>query len=1159
MRNNFLPYLEIPRNVGRSLRFLIDTGANKNYITPELVPDCSIVTGPHQKIRNLSGEHCIDQYTYVNPFVNFRKDLPNLKFFLFRFHDYFDGLIGYESLRTIGAVIDTASNTLAINNDVIPLKKKFPTKEQLNFHESETLVKDFPVRIKEGDFLLEHDIMLGPEIVIPSGVYNAHDGLATFPLMNLSNKPTEVCIDNEAIFTELLNFEELASEQPYKEERKGKLNLKENIRTDHLNTEEEEKLFKVLNQVPEVFYRNDDKLTFTNAVRHTIHTKDELPVYSKSYRYPFCHREEVQRQIIQMLDQGIIRHSNSPWSSPIWIVPKKTDASGIKKWRLVIDYRKLNQKTTDDRYPIPNITDILDKLGRCQYFSTLDLASGFHQIQVHKKDIPKTAFSVEGGHYEFVRMPFGLKNAPATFQRVMDNVLREHIGVRCLVYMDDIIIYSTSLQEHLVNLKKVLETLRKYNFKIQLDKCEFLQKEVAFLGHVVTPEGVKPNPDKISAIQNWPLPKDETELRGFLGVVGYYRKFIKDLAKIAKPLTQTLRKGEKIEHTNEFVSTFNRLKNILTSSHVLQYADYDKRFILTTDASNFALGAVLSQGPIGRDRPIAFASRTLTKTEENYSAIEKELLAIDWACKYFRPYLFGRKFTLFTDHKPLTYALNLKTPNDRLIRMKLRLEDFDYEIQYKPGKQNVVADGLSRIVHQEVHLNEQDTSSSSSSDEESDDETVHSADSDAGQLIKMTEKPINSFRNQIVIQKGDANEERYESVFPGINRRTLTRATFGVPAAVRIFRDYMHPSRVNCILCPEEWLNILQVTYRNHFSRAKSFKVILTQTILQDVRSEEEQDKLIEDTHDRAHRGIEDNYRIISRQFYFPKMKIKVTKFINLCHTCLENKYERNPYKPKYVYTPIPEKPLDILHVDLFISSPNIFITAVDKLSRYAILIPIKSRSIPDVKKGITKLFTTFGSPKMIVCDNEAAFKSIELRGLLQRLDIEIYFTPSDHSEVNGIVERFHSTLSEIFRCIQNKYQDLTNKEIYKIATSLYNTTVHSATKLKPLEVFFGIKEGEERPLNLQRILENRNEMFDEITQRLEKYQKEVIDRHNKTRVEEPNFETGDTVYNRVSGIPNKRKRKFKLQNVRHNRRRTVIDNRNIKIHKSKLKRKRKT
>ncbi|GJQ85498.1 hypothetical protein Trydic_g17524 [Trypoxylus dichotomus] len=220
-----------------------------------------------------------------------------------------------------------------------------------------------------------------------------------------------------------------------------------------------------------------------------------------------------------MLEDGIIRPSQSPWSSPIWIVPKKLDASGQQKWRIVIDYRKVNEKTIDDRYPLPNINDILDKLGRCNYFTTLDLASGFHQIELQPDPIPKTEFKVENGHYEFVRMPFGLKDAPATFQRVMDNVLKDLQNKICLVYMDDIIVFSTRLQEHVSSLREVFTNLRNAGLKIQLDKSEFLCKSVEFLGHVVTPEGVKRNPKKIEAIKRFPIPKTAKEIKSFLGLV----------------------------------------------------------------------------------------------------------------------------------------------------------------------------------------------------------------------------------------------------------------------------------------------------------------------------------------------------------------------------------------------------------------------------------------------------------------------------------------------------------------------------------------------------------------------------------------------------------------------------------------------------------------
>ncbi|EEZ99857.1 Retrovirus-related Pol polyprotein from transposon 17.6-like Protein [Tribolium castaneum] len=250
----------------------------------------------------------------------------------------------------------------------------------------------------------------------------------------------------------------------------------------------------------DIFYCENLPLTFNNQIKHYIRTKDNNPIFTKTYRYQEIHKEEVRKQINSMLTQGIIRPSTSPWSSPIWIVKKKLDASGKKKWRLVVDYRQLNEKTVNDKYPLPNITDILDKLGKSIYFTTLDLASGFHQVQMNPDDIEKTAFSTENGHYEYLRMPFGLKNAPATFQRVMDNILREIQNEKYLVYLDDIIIFSTSLEEHIVRLKDVFEKLRNANFKIQLDKSESLRKEVAYLGHIITPEGVKPNPEKIKAI-----------------------------------------------------------------------------------------------------------------------------------------------------------------------------------------------------------------------------------------------------------------------------------------------------------------------------------------------------------------------------------------------------------------------------------------------------------------------------------------------------------------------------------------------------------------------------------------------------------------------------------------------------------------------------------
>lgn len=329
---------------------------------------------------------------------------------------------------------------------------------------------------------------------------------------------------------------------------------------------------------------------------------------------------------------------------------------------------------------------------------------------------------------------------------------------------------------------------------------------------------------------------------------------------------------------------------------------------------------------------------------------------------------------------------------------------------------------------------------------------------------------------------------------------------FDEPTILRIFREKMVFKRENCILCPETLMNSIQNVYKNYFSRAKTLRIKMSQSMLQDLRTPEEQNQVVEETHERAHRGVMENLKVIQKEFYFPKMKKKIETFIDLCTVCKKAKYDRRPYKIEFAQTPIPRKPLDILHVDLYISQPNIFISAVDKFSRFGILISIKSRSIPDVRKGLLKLFSTYGTPKLLVSDNEPAIKSIEIRGLLQSLNVETYFTPADRSEVNGIVERFHSTLSEIYRCVETKYATLSQKERFFICVNLYNATIHSVTNLKPREIFYGIKDGQERSLDMDLMIQNRDKIFDEVILQLEKKQDEMREYHNQKREKEPDL-----------------------------------------------------
>lgn len=470
----------------------------------------------------------------------------------------------------------------------------------------------------------------------------------------------------------------------------------QNINLDGLNDEERLIAKDMIRTSTDLFHLPGDRLTYSDTVTHKIETVDSIPVNVRQYRFPPIHKEEINKQIGELLENDVIKPSTSPYNSPLWIVPKKPDAKGNKRWRLVIDYRMLNEKTIKDSYPLPNITEILDQLGSAKYFSTFDLASGFHQIGMDKEDAPKTAFSTPFGHYEFKRMPFGLKNAPSTFQRLMNSVLTGLQGNELFVYLDDIVIYSSSLREHLIKYQKLCARLRDANLKLQPEKCNLLRKEVVYLGHIISADGVKPDPGKIEAVKNFPTPKNAKNIKQFLGLAGYYRRFIPNFSGTSKPLTNLLRKDVPFKWEDAQSKAFKTLANLLCEQPLLQFPDFTRPFLVTTDASNYAIGGILSQGEIGKDLPIAYTSRILNQAEQNYSTIEKELLAIIYAVNYFRPYLYGHKFSLITDHRPLVWLNSVKDPTSRLIRWRLKLAEYEYDIVYKAGKRNVNADALSR-------------------------------------------------------------------------------------------------------------------------------------------------------------------------------------------------------------------------------------------------------------------------------------------------------------------------------------------------------------------------------------------------------------------------------------------------------------------------------
>lgn len=832
----------------------------------------------------------------------------------------------------------------------------------------------------------------------------------------------------------------------------------------------------------------DEALAYNTNVIANIRTTDEEPVYSRLYPYPLGVSDFVKNEVENLLANGIIRPSRSPYNNPIWVVDKKgVDEFGCPNKRLVIDFRKLNDKTISDKYPIPDITEILSNLGGAKYFTTLDLKSGFHQIELAERDREKTAFSVRNGKYEFCRLPFGLKNAPSIFQRAIDDVLREHIGKCCFVYIDDVIIFSTSEENHIRDVESVLKSLLEANMKVSAEKSKFFRQETEYLGFMVTTNGITTCADKVNAMKNFPQPTTLRGVRSFLGLAGYYRCFIKDFAKIARPLSSILRgefgnvsasqsKKIKITLNDEQIYAFNALKNILISEDVLlNYPDFKKPFDLTTDASSHAIGAVLSQGR----RPITMISRTLSDAEENYATNERELLAIVWALKTLRNYLYGvQDIRVFTDHKPLTFAVSDKNPNNRIRHLKAFVDECNAKVFYKPGKDNVVADALSR---QQIN-NLSDNSSVIT------EATVHSEASFTNTILSV-DKPVNCFRNQIIIEEGTVKGVKCYIMF---GKKTRYFITFENDRDLfEMLQQVVKPDVVNAIHCDLPTLARIQHKLIELFPGVK-FRY--SKSFVTDITNLNDQKEIIAAEHNRAHRAAQENIKHILEDYFFPKMGKKAKEFVTNCRICLQSKYNRQPTKYQIAQTPIPTKCGEILHIDIYSTDSKHFLTCIDKFSKFAVVQPLRSRTIVDVQPLLLQILNLYSNTTTIYCDNEKAFNSNTIKSMLKNMfNIEIVNAPPLHSTSNGQVERFHSTLTEIARSLKLERLLDDTEEVILMATIEYNRSVHSVIGKKPIEVF------------------RTNDFDGEVVNRLQSAQQKDLTLHNASRRTQI-YESGDKV-----------------------------------------------
>jgi hypothetical protein len=460
-----------------------------------------------------------------------------------------------------------------------------------------------------------------------------------------------------------------------------------------LSTEQVGAVQNLLQEYSDIFSNTPSR---TCVAEHKIDTGEAAPIRSPPYRIPQSLTRTVHDELRQMLVMGIVRPSKSPWAAPVVIVPKPDGTI-----RFCVDYRKFYNVAKMDAYPIPRMDQMLEKVAQARYISTLDITKGYWQIPLNENSIPKSAFITSQGLFEFTVMPFGMKTAPATFQRMMKHKVLNGLESFADAYIDDVEIdTSTTFEQHLNHLRQVFDRLRQARLSAKPSKCRIAMSVVDFIGHRVGGGTITPREALIETILQFPRPQTKKQVRSFLGLAGYYRRFIRNFADIAAPLTDLTKKPEptRVVWTNRAQNAFSQLKQKLTSPPVLRPPCWDRGFILKTDASGYGMGAILSQlDENNEEHPIAFASRKLQPRELKLATVEKECLAIVWAVETFRYYLFGRKFKLQTDHNPLVWLNQVKNKNRKLLRWSLTLQEYEIEYEHKAGENNVDADALSRI------------------------------------------------------------------------------------------------------------------------------------------------------------------------------------------------------------------------------------------------------------------------------------------------------------------------------------------------------------------------------------------------------------------------------------------------------------------------------
>jgi len=761
------------------------------------------------------------------------------------------------------------------------------------------------------------------------------------------------------------------------------------------------KIRQLIRKYEKIFSWNDFILGKTSRLKFNIDTGDAEPIKMRPFPTSEAQKAEIQRHIDFMLEHNIIEESNSPWAAPCCLVPKKDAEGNYTAKRFIVDFRGLNSVTKKFSWPLPRTEDVLNSLRNSQYFSTMDLSSGYWQVEMEAKDKEKTAFTTHDALYQFNVLAFGLCNAPSHFAKLMHVVLSGLTNETCLCFVDDTIVYSNTLDDHLIKLERVFARFLSEGLTLKPSKCNFMFQELKVLGFIVSKEGVKLDPKQVEAVTNLPIPTTTKKVQKMLGLFSYYRKYIKNFSQIAQPLSKLLVKDQQFEWTSEQDQSFQQLKEAITTAPILCLFDPTKETILRPDASTFGIGSTLSQIHNGEEKPVAYISRNLSPAERNYITTEQELLAIVWSIKRLKQYLYGKTFKIYTDHHALCWILRAKkqemTP--KLMRMSLVLSEYDIEgIHHVSGKKHVVADCLSRF-------------------------------------------PIDP--------PDDLDEIEVPILSIGINN--MSSAQHQDPSIIDIIQQIQQQNPAYT----QRFTTIDGILYYQCPTSGKSL-VVIPKHLQQSV--------LIE-CHDNpisAHLGFNKTLDRVSKRYYWKKLRSDVKQYVKTCSECQTRKIPRLKPAGKMQFFQIPEIPFENVQIDVMgpftrtTKGNKYVVTAIDYLTKWIEARAIKESTTDQIALFvIEQIICRHGCPKSIQSDRGTIFTSDLFQKISQFLGINHHVSTAYHPQSQGLVEKSHSTLTDCISMYVSTNQKDWDIFLPHIVFSL-NSSEQATTKFSPFFLLYG-------------------------------------------------------------------------------------------------------